>query len=102
MHKPLQFYGPLLLTYPLLFEYSYSVYLGVLALYFALISLVFPATKRLSAEEASTVFDMARSKRNDETDLAVVEAGSVEDEGKNKIIAEEEFIEDEKRRAQMQ
>jgi hypothetical protein len=75
--------------------------LGILAFYFSLIYLVFPETKRLSAEEASTVFDMPRSRRTDETDLAVVEAGSVEDQGKDKMIAEEEFLEDEKHRAEM-
>lgn len=36
---------------------SYSVYIVILILYFALIYLMFPETKRLSAEDASMAFD---------------------------------------------
>jgi len=42
---------------------SYAVYLGIIACYFVLIYTVFPETKRLTAEEASTVFDKGRHRR---------------------------------------
>ncbi|KAJ5462934.1 sugar transporter [Penicillium sp. IBT 31633x] len=38
----------------------YAVYIGILAFYFGLIYFLFPETKRLSAEDASRVFDYDR------------------------------------------
>jgi len=42
---------------------SYAVYLGIIAGYFVFIYTVFPETKRLTAEEAATVFDKSRHGR---------------------------------------
>lgn len=45
---------------PLTNTTSYAVYIGILAFYFCLIFFLFPETKRLSAEDASRVFDYDR------------------------------------------
>lgn len=42
---------------------SYSVYIGILIFYFIAIYFTFPETKKLSAEQASTVFDMTKGAR---------------------------------------
>lgn len=39
---------------------SYAVYIAILIFYFCFIFFMFPETKRLSAEEASKVFDFSR------------------------------------------
>jgi hypothetical protein len=39
---------------------SYAVYIGILIFYFCFIYFMFPETKRLSAEDASRVFDYNR------------------------------------------
>ncbi|KAJ4142889.1 hypothetical protein NW765_000027 [Fusarium oxysporum] len=41
----------------------YAVYIGILIFYFCFIFFMFPETKRLSAEEASEVFDFDRHGR---------------------------------------
>lgn len=40
--------------------FSYAVYIGILIFYFCFIFFIFPETKRLSAEDASRVFDYNR------------------------------------------
>lgn len=47
-------------VHPLTNTASYAVYIGILAFYFCLIFFLFPETKRLSAEDASRVFDYDR------------------------------------------
>lgn len=42
---------------------SYAVYIGILVFYFVFIFFMFPETKRLSAEDASKVFDFDRKGR---------------------------------------
>jgi hypothetical protein len=60
------FLQPQLLIALLLTTYryiSYAVYIGILVFYFFFIYLMFPETKRLSAEDASLVFDLDRKGR---------------------------------------
>lgn len=52
-----------LLSIYLPYTVSYAVYIGILTFYFVFIFFMFPETKRLSAEDASRVFDLDRKGR---------------------------------------
>jgi hypothetical protein len=65
---------------------SYAVYIGILAFYFFFIYLMFPETKRLSAEDASRVFDFDRKGRPLGTmvDVEHAESSSASESNKEK------------------
>ncbi|KAM0638784.1 hypothetical protein ACHAQF_007323 [Verticillium nonalfalfae] len=70
----------------------YGVYIAILIFYFAFIYLMFPETKRLSAEEASRVFDFDRKGRpRDRTlDVETVAKNDLDNEKLSKITSEAE------------
>jgi cbb3-type cytochrome oxidase subunit 3 len=75
---------------------SYSVYIAILIFYFVVIFFTFPETKRLSAEEASMVFDLtkgARMRATPSTDAASLGDerghGSLEYDGDSKKLEAE-------------
>ncbi|KAJ4176362.1 hypothetical protein NW755_014451 [Fusarium falciforme] len=67
----------------------YAVYIGILIFYFCFIFLMFPETKRLSAEDASRVFDFDRKGRPLDKTTVDVEQGDGKGSSDKEVSATE-------------